>query len=244
MAHLRASLRAVSGADVRASVWFPPAVALVVALVAAPLLVRVPRPPGLGWLGGVDAATSLLQVVATATITVTSLTFSLVVIAIQLASQQFSPRLLREFARDRVIQGVLAILVGTFTFATGVLLSIDQDEPLPAVAVTVAYGLGFASVVALVVFLAHIIRALRVDTMMLQVHKGTAAAIVRSYAPHDSPPERPGDDVPEAARSAASTTRSIWTTRQKPLRRANSSVPPAASGTSSPGRSGGESWGA
>ena len=51
--------------------------------------------------GGPSAARTFLGAIAQSLITVTSLTFSLTVVTLQLASGQFSPRLLRTFSRDR-----------------------------------------------------------------------------------------------------------------------------------------------
>jgi uncharacterized membrane protein len=191
------AVRRISAEDLRLSLWFVPAVAAVVALGAALALAEVTPGSGnplgrLAWPGDVETAANVLQVIATATITVTSLTFSLVVVALQLASQQFSPRLLREFARDWVIQGVLAVLVSTFVFSLTVLLGLQADEAVPKLAVVLAYLLGLASVAALLTFLGHLVRALRIDTMMVAVHEETAATIIASYPGLDQPePLRP-----------------------------------------------------
>ncbi len=89
-------------------------VALAVVLgVALPQLDAVTvLPDGLtGYLfgGGADAARSVLGTIAGSLITVTALTFSLTVVTLQLASSQFSPRLLRTFTRDRVVHLTLAL---------------------------------------------------------------------------------------------------------------------------------------
>lgn len=183
--------------DVRASLWFLPSVAALVALVAALGLAEAGPAGGaqldaLPWPGDAQTASTVLQVIATASITVTSLTFSLVVVALQLASQQFSPRLLREFARDWVIQAVLAILVATFVFSLTVLLALRADREVPQLAVLLAYLLGLVSVAGLLAFLGHIVRALRIDTMMVAVHGETAATIRGTYPALDEPePPRP-----------------------------------------------------
>jgi uncharacterized membrane protein len=191
---------ALSFEDVRASLWFLPSVATVLAVVAALTLAEIAPTRGwladLPWPGDAGAASTVLQVIATTTIPVTSLTFSLVVVALQLASQQFSPRLLREFARDWVIQGVLAVLVSTFVFALTILLGLDSREPVPKLAVVVAFLLSLASIAALLVFLGHLVRALRVDMMMVTVHGQTVATLREVYPSLDDPlPPRP-DDVP------------------------------------------------
>ena len=59
--------------------------------------------------GGAGAAQTVLNALATSLITVTSLTFSLTVLTLQLASSQYSPRLLRTFAADRFVQRTLAL---------------------------------------------------------------------------------------------------------------------------------------
>ena len=57
--------------------------------------------------GGADAASTVLSAISGSLITVTSLTFSLTVVTLQLASSQFSPRLLRTFTRDLVARSRL-----------------------------------------------------------------------------------------------------------------------------------------
>ena len=191
-------LRFVSFEDVRSSLWFVPSVAAVVALVAALALAEVAPQAGplaeLPWPGDAEAASTVLQVITTTTIPVTSLTFSLVVVALQLASQQFSPRLLREFARDWLIQAVLAVFVSTFVFALTVLLGLNSEEPVPKLAVVVAFVLGLLSIGALLAFLGHLVRMLRIDTMMVSVHDETVATLGQIYPRLEEPePHRPHD---------------------------------------------------
>ncbi|BDZ55118.1 DUF2254 domain-containing protein [Agromyces marinus] len=154
-----------------------------------------------GWLGavlfsgGVDAARAVLTTIAGSLITATSLTFSLTVIALQLASSQASPRLLRTFSSDRMVHATLAIFLGTFAYALTVLRTVsDTGSMVPRIAVTLAFLLTLTSVVMLVVFLAHLASSLRVETMMRDVHRDTGRTIAlvgsddRATAPA---PERP-----------------------------------------------------
>jgi uncharacterized membrane protein len=163
--------RRTSAEDVRAALWFWPAVVAVLSsLLTIGLLQVRPDPEGaaarLLFPGSTDAASTVLQVVATSVMTAMSLAFSLTVVALQLASQQFSPRLLREFARDRQIQAVLAVLVSAFVVSLTGLRGIDPEQRLPVLVPALSLLLGLASAVALLAFLGHLVRALRVDTMM------------------------------------------------------------------------------
>jgi len=136
--------------------------------------------------GGPDAARSVLGTVTGSVITVASLTFSLTVITLQLASSQFSPRLLRTFVRDRVTQVTLAVFLATFVYGLLVLRTVrSNDDPgggfVPRVAVTVAIVLAVLSTAALVTFLGHVTTVMRVDTLMRDVHSQTTKAIGQLY---------------------------------------------------------------
>lgn len=186
---------------VRASLWFWPSVAAAASLLVTLALLTVRPDPDASWVswlwpGDAQSASTLLQVVATAIMTATTLTFSLTVVALQLASQQFSPRLLREFARDRVTQGVLGILVSTFVVALTGLRGIDPERPLPVVVVCLVLVLGLVSALALLVFVGHISRSLRVDTMMVSVHKEAADIIAGTYPPLGDTSRRPAAGFP------------------------------------------------
>lgn len=143
-----------------------------------------------GWLtpylfgGGGDAARTVLATIAGSLITVTSLTFSLTVVTLQLASSQFSPRLLRTFSSDRFVQSTLALLLGTFTFSVTVLRTVRTGSDaeavfVPQVSVTTAFLLTIASVIALVLFLAHLARQIRVESMLRDVHRDASATVRR-----------------------------------------------------------------
>jgi uncharacterized membrane protein len=132
--------------------------------------------------GGADTARSVLSAIAGSLITATSLTFSLTVIALQLASSQASPRVLRLFARDRQVHWTLAAFLGTFAYSVTVLRSVrsagdDGSEFVPRISVTLAFVLTLISVVMLVFFLAHLAAQLRVETMLKEIHAETDRTI-------------------------------------------------------------------
>jgi uncharacterized membrane protein len=157
--------RRITGEDIRASLGLWPVVGAAVSFVLTLLLLEVRVPDGvwarLAWPGDVASATALLQVVASSVIAATTLIFSLTVVALQLASQQFSPRLLREFARDRFTQFVLTVLVCTFVVALTGLRGMRADAPIPRLVVALSLVLGIVSVGLLLVFLGHVVRSLR-----------------------------------------------------------------------------------
>ena len=146
--------------------------------------------------GGPEAAQAVMQTIAGSLVTVTSLTFSLTVVTLQLASSQFSPRLLRTFSRDTFVHNTLALFLATFVFALTVLRSIRAETSegagfVPKISITVGFGLTLASVVALVFFLAHLATQIRVETMLRDVHGEANEAIDRIFPPGEN--VRPAD---------------------------------------------------
>ncbi len=188
----------------RTQLWPLPAVAVVLAValgIALPTLdaaVDYRLPQGLAALlfgGGPEAARAVLQAIAGSLITVTSLTFSLTVVTLQLASSQFSPRLLRTFTSDRFVHTTLALFMATFAFALTVLRSVRTESSqspsfVPEISITVAYTLAIASIMGLVLFLAHLTREIRVETMMRRVNAETRATMDRVF-PALRPPQPP-----------------------------------------------------
>ena len=195
----------------RSALWPLPALLVTIAAVGGMLLPT--REDGAdrasSWVfgGGPDAARSVCSVIAGSMITVTALTFSLTVVSLQLFSSQFTPRLLRSFASDRTVQVTLGTLLATFTFALAVLRTIrsaDEGAPfVPRVSVTVTLVLTLLSVALLVHFIAHLVRQLRVETVMSSVADDARSTIRRVLRPAGPPapavPVSPADAVALAA---------------------------------------------
>ena len=117
-----------------------------------------------------DARTLLLGITGTM-ITVIALLLGLAVVALQLSSTQFSPRLLRNFLRDRPNQVVLSAFVATFAYSAAGLvhgrrLRRQPHRRLPRLAVSGAIVLLFASLGLLVFFADHLLHSIQVDAIM------------------------------------------------------------------------------
>ncbi len=195
---------------VRGSLWFGPSVAVVLAGVLGALLTHVTPAEGsllasLAFSGNADGAGSILRVIATAAITVNTLVFSLTVLTLQLASQQFSPRLLRTFLRERRNQVVLGVFLATFVYALVVLRAVRSgsgaNDDVPGLAVSGAFLFVLATIAAFVAFIDHIAQSIRIDVLMNRVEGDTREVI---DAQHPEPcrsdgevaiPEPPADAV-------------------------------------------------
>lgn len=174
------------------SLWFVPAVivvlavALAIALVDASAAVNIHVLQNFPRLFGAtpESSSRLLSTVAGAVVTVAGVTFSILVVAVSQASTQYSPRVLRNFMRDRLSQVTLGFLVGVFVYCLAVLRTIrseDDDRFVPALAVLAALVLAVAAVALLVYFIHHIASTLEVGSMVERVTAETLASIERQF---------------------------------------------------------------
>ena len=177
------------------SLWFLPALFTLGAMVAASVLVRADAwlPEGinrreLAWLfsGGAEGARGVLDAIAGSIITVTGVVFSVTIVALQLASSQYTPRVLRTFMADRANQLVLAVFIGTFVYALLVMRTIhsggdDYDAFVPAVATTFGVVLAIVSIGFLIYYIHHAARSLQVETIMANVTRDALRTIRREY---------------------------------------------------------------
>ena len=128
--------------------------------------------------GDGSAARTVLSVIAGSLITVAGLTFSITMVVLQLASSQFSPRILRTFFGDRMTQITIGTYVGTFVYAILVLRAVgsfDDAGFVPRLSVTVASLLGIAAVVLLIVFLHHVSQMVQVSHVAANIAHATLA---------------------------------------------------------------------
>lgn len=199
---------------VRDSLWFIPAIWVVASAVLALVMVAIDHASPdvvadfpLVFGGGVDGARGLLSSIAGSMITVAGVTFSITVVALQLASSQFSPRVLRNFMRDRSSQVVLGAFIGSFAYAILVLRSIrgEQDgaEPfVPSVAVTVGILLALVAMGMFVFFIHHIASRIQLSSIVANIADETTEKVRREWsmeAPEGANAELPTEPAGQIA---------------------------------------------
>ncbi|MEV0457856.1 DUF2254 domain-containing protein [Catellatospora methionotrophica] len=154
------------------------AVAMVLAMVLAEIDERYMVNPTEVITFTPDVAVTLLGIIAGAMITTAGVVFSLLVVSLQLASGQFSPRVLRGFWRDRHGQVLVGLLLSTFAFCVLALARIDTAaDHAPPLTVGVALLLTLLSVIAIVVYLDRISRNQYVGRIVQRVARETQSLI-------------------------------------------------------------------
>ena len=153
-----------------------------------------------------DDARTLLATIAAALLTFTGVVFSITLVALQMSSTQYSPRVLRTFVRKPVTKLALATFIATFVYSLTLLSRIGTTtaaHTVPQGAVGLAYLLVMCSVLVFVVFVHSTVRSMRVSYVIQAVFNETLPAMHAMFEP-------------------ASAYRTTWPRRTSMRRRASS----------------------
>ncbi len=177
------------------SLWFVPLSMVLSAIGLAVTLVAVDTGIGVEWIDqrwlvfgvGAAGARGMLTAIAGSMITVASLTFSLTISTLAVASAQYTSRLIRNFMRDQLNQFVLGYFVGLFAYCLVVLRTIqsDGDDPfVPALAVFGGLLLALVSIGVLILFIHHIAESIQVGIILRRITFETIRSIENTF-PND-----------------------------------------------------------
>lgn len=199
----------------RSHILFIPAVLVVLGIAAAVVFVELDRRIDAAivrqvpWIfrAGATGAREVLSTVASAMVQLAAITFSVTIVALALRSQQFGPRLLRNFTRDEVNQAVLGTFLGTFVYALLVLRAVrDRDDAgvdaetfVPLLAVTFAIVLAIVSLALFVIFIDRVVGSIQANSIIAEAAAETREAIDHLFpAPlgEQDGEDEPGEDYP------------------------------------------------
>lgn len=177
--------------SVRASYWFVPSVMLVLAIALGALMVWLDAGPAATMLDGVswyqkskpEGAREVLSTIAGSMITVAGVVFSITIVAISFAANQYGPRILTNFMSDRGNQVTLGTFVATFAYSVVVLRTIHAGETdfVPQMAVLVALVLALCSIAVLIYFIHHIPESIHINTVTARIGRQLIQAIEERF---------------------------------------------------------------
>ncbi len=178
------------GEALRTNLWLVPAIESMTAVALFAATVSIDEAASRGalqlppWVisGSPDAARQILSSMAGAIITVVGVVFSIMIVTLTLASQQFGPRMLRTFIRDRGAQVTLGTFVATFIYAMLTLISIGSNF-VPHLSVTVALALTVIDLGVLIYFIHHIAVAIQLPAVIASIAHDLAKAVDAETAP-------------------------------------------------------------
>ncbi len=190
--------------SLHSSYWFLPTIFALIAIALASTMLWLDVQGYYGFIEewdwmynvGTDGAREVLSAVASSTIGVAGTAFSITIVALQLASSNFGPRLLRNFMQDTGNQIVLGTFIGTFIYSLLILRTIrgdgdNFDRFVPQLSVTVGLLLAIASIGVLIYFIHHASTIIQVSHVISDTSKELDRAIDRLF------PEKLGRGAPQ-----------------------------------------------
>lgn len=192
----------------RESLWFVPGLMIFASIALAVALIEVDTQVKDQWLNryprlfglGADGARGMLTAIASSMLTVAALAFSLTLNSVAQASAQFTPRIFRNFMRDRANQLVLGYFVSVFAFCLIVLRTIrggDELKFVPALAVMIGLLLAVGGIFVLIFFIHHIADSLQITTILGKITDETRKSVERMF------PQELGDAATGGEKEAA-----------------------------------------
>lgn len=177
--------------EARSSFWFVPSLAVLDGIAIALALIEADKLWGDVWLDlwprlfGVSAegARQMLSTLAGSMMTLMGITFSMTLVALALASSQYTSRILRNFMASRATQVTLGVFAGIFTYCLIVLRTIRGGDAvfIPSAAVFFAFVLALAGVVVLIFFIHHIASSIQAVSIIASVAEETNTAVDRVF---------------------------------------------------------------
>ncbi|MBV6621719.1 MAG: DUF2254 domain-containing protein [Rivularia sp. (in: Bacteria)] len=190
--------------SLNSSYWFVPTVMTTIFAAIAFVLLRLDRLSYYGplekwgWIytGSADGARGVLSTVAGSTIGITATAFSITIVALQLASSNFGPRILRNFMQDSGNKFVLGTFISTFIYSLLVLRAIygsanDRNQFVPHLSVTVGIILAVFCTAVLIYFIHHASTIIQVSYVISEISQELDNTIDKLY------PQKIGNSEPE-----------------------------------------------
>jgi uncharacterized membrane protein len=177
--------------DLRSSFWFVPSLMVVVSIVSAVVLIEADSAGSDRWLSqwprlfgvGAEGARQMLSTLAGSMMTVMGITFSMTLLALVLASGQYTSRILRNFMRSRITQVTLGVFAGIFAYCLIVLRTVrgsgGVEEFVPSLAVFFAFVMSLGGVGVLIYFIHHIASSIQASSIIASVAQETNDSIDR-----------------------------------------------------------------
>ncbi|KRB62154.1 hypothetical protein ASE04_19985 [Rhizobium sp. Root708] len=167
---------------IKSSLWLVPFLALIFYILAIRLVYLLE--PWLMWTErwpwGLAGSQRLLETIITMTLTFVVFTFGSLLVAIQIAGGQLTPRIIATtLLRDNAIRFTVGLFIFTLLFATGALARLETD--VHQAVVGVAGILGFLSIAAFLYLIDYAARLLRPVSIVLRVSEEGRAVIEEVY---------------------------------------------------------------
>lgn len=171
---------------INTSIWFVPSAMGLAGALLAFVMLRLDRGHAdipWEWLRlmqiGAEGVRQVFSVTTGSMMTITGVTFSISIVALSLASNQFGPKILRNYMSDSVNKFVLGLLIGTFVYGLTVLAFIDgQGEGyIPLFATLANLALTVVAIGGMIYFIHNVSKSIQAEQIIALIGRDLDDAI-------------------------------------------------------------------
>jgi uncharacterized membrane protein len=175
--------------NLRTSFWFIPSLMVTLSIAFAAVLIETDSAGSDRWLGqwprlfgvGPEGARQMLSTLAGSMMSVMGITFSMTLVALALASSQYTSRILWNFMTNRITQISLGSFASIFAYCLVVLRTIRGGngivEFVPGLAVFFAFVMALVGIGVLVYFIHHIATSIQASSIIASIAQATITSI-------------------------------------------------------------------
>jgi uncharacterized membrane protein len=171
---------------VRERFWVVPTALLIAGLAVGLAVSRADSIPGIDRVGGglpvrAASAEAILGIIAASMLTFVGVVFTITLVALQLASAQLSPRVIRTFVRSGTTKFAFGLFLATFAYAIVVFIVEGASSSASVLRLAVTLGVLFvlASLIVFVVYVTATMRLLQVSWVVTAVADETRRVLAR-----------------------------------------------------------------
>lgn len=169
---------------IRGSIWFIPGVYSILAFFLALIVIFVDHNDMLDGifpsflLTNVELAQTILGSISAALLTMTTITFSTIMVVLTTYSSQFSPRTLNNFVEAPITMRVLGIFMGGFVYSILALLFMNKNwYESQVVSATVSVAIALVCLAFFAYFIHNVATSIQVSTLISDLTEETFEAI-------------------------------------------------------------------
>lgn len=170
--------------------WIIPCLVSLGIIASLMLTINLEIPAQLSWLERLisfktnpEGARTILGSIATASMTVVGVLFSITIVVLQQASTQYTPRVVQNFIRSKTSQIVLGFFIGTFVYCLLLLTNI-QPKPgaiakfsVPQISLSFAIVLALVCMFLLITYIQHITKSIQSTEIISTITKETISTL-------------------------------------------------------------------
>ncbi len=137
------------------------------------------------WYAGTNLAVTITSMVASSMLAFLAIVFSISLVALQLANQQYSPRVISIFERSQTTKIALSLFIGTFVYSFLLLVFAlrSRYEVVTVISLLINFILVFACLLIFILFMKSIMMMIRVTYTISIIADETRRAIDENLPP-------------------------------------------------------------